>query len=204
MGSPNNIPRWNGFYANSRIPLYVRKGDWWSPSLSRFSLNRPTASLKKGSSPFRGENFRCYSTCFSSNRARQRRDLYSVARSLEDDCTSCRFSRFVTSINIHTSLLSSFSLDDELGQQSKRTMSAKLENTRSGGHRQADSSECKYRPNNRTPSLLLKKEEGDHPGRSPIGPGLDQVHLVFKKKRRNFPLSIPSRLISSLLPGSRS
>lgn len=67
MGSPNNIPRWNGFYANSRIPLYVRKGDWWSPSLSRFSLNRPTASLKKGSSPFRGENFRCYSTCFSSN-----------------------------------------------------------------------------------------------------------------------------------------
>lgn len=63
----------------------------------------------------------------------------------------------------------------------------------------ADSSECKYRPNNRTPSLLLKKEEGDHPGRSPIGPGLDQVHLVFKKKRRNFPLSNHFHPISSHL-----
>lgn len=102
---------------------FIREKGRLMVPLSRFSLNRPTASLKKGSSPFRGENFRCYSTCFSSNRARQRRDLYSVARSLEDDRTSCRFSRFVTSINIYTHIFSSLSsLLVSVGRRARSTI----------------------------------------------------------------------------------
>lgn len=138
---------------------FIREKGKLMVPLSRFSLNRPTASLKKGSSPFRGENFRCYSTCFSSNLELDKGEtcIPSQGRSKMIAPVVDFLGSLPPLIYTHLFSLRFRWTTSSVNNRNGRCRRNWKIHVRAGTDR-ADSSECKYRPNNRTPSLLLKKE----------------------------------------------